>query len=135
MVRSKQQFKSWYNQYSFQFTHLPKEHCFDEYSVYLYRTRQNTSDQTISGAGQFTLFVQPMINCLLTNAGNYIQYQLSSSQVLLGITPTIIAVLGTSSEEVCFVALVGRRRLLGLLLAAASPSIYTERAFKVSKSR
>jgi hypothetical protein len=71
-----------------------------------------------------------MIKCLLDNAGSYIQYQLSSSQVLLGITPTIIAVLGTSTEEVCFVALIGRRRLLGLLLAAASPSIYTERAFK-----
>jgi hypothetical protein len=71
-----------------------------------------------------------MIKCLLDNAGSYIQYQLSSSQVLLGITPTIIAVLGTSMEEVCFVALIGRRRLLGLLLAAASPSIYTERAFK-----
>ncbi|KIN02422.1 hypothetical protein OIDMADRAFT_121140, partial [Oidiodendron maius Zn] len=50
--------------------------------------------------------------------------------VMLGITPTIIAVLGTSSEEVCFVAVIGRRRVLGFLLAAASPSIYTERAFK-----
>lgn len=49
---------------------------------------------------------------------------------MLGITPTIIAVLGTSSEEVCFVAVIGRRRVLGFLLAAASPSIYTERAFK-----
>lgn len=130
ILRSRVQFRSWFNQYSYQFNLIAKDNCTAEYSIYLYGTRQNTSDQTLTGAGQFTLFVQPMINCLLDNAGGYIQYQLSSSQVLLGITPTIIAVLGTSSEEVCFVALIGRRRLLGLLLATASPSIYTERAFK-----
>ncbi len=129
-LRSRKQFKHWFNQYSYQFSLLAKDNCTDEYSVYLYGTRHNTSDQTLSGAGKFTLFVQPMVNCLLNNAGNYLQYQMSSSQVLLGITPTIIALLGTSSEEVCFVALTGRRRLLGLLLATASPSIYTERAFK-----
>ena len=129
-LRSRHQFRSWFQQYSYQFNLIAKDNCTDEYSVYLYGTRQNTSDQTMSGAGKYTLFVQPMVNCLLSNAGSYVQYQLSSSQVLLGITPTIIAVLGASSEEVCFVALIGRRRLLGLLLAAASPSIYTERAFK-----
>lgn len=122
-LRSRHQFRSWFQQYSYQFNLIAKDNCIDEYSVYLYGTRQNTSDQTLSGAGKYTLFVQPMVNCLLSNAGSYIQYQLSSSQVLPGITPTIIAVLGASSEEASFVALIGRRRLLGLLLAAASPSI------------
>jgi hypothetical protein len=58
-----------------------------------------------------------------------VQYQLNSAQVVLGITPTIIALLGNRSEELCLMALIGRRRLLGLLLAFGSPSIYSERAF------
>ncbi|KAL9624255.1 MAG: hypothetical protein Q9160_001502 [Pyrenula sp. 1 TL-2023] len=130
ILRSKRQFRSWYSQYVYQFNIIAQDNCTDAYSIYLYGTRQNTSNPTLSGAGQFTLFVQPMIDCLLENASDYIQYQLSSSQVILGLTPTIIALLGTSSEEVCLLALIGRRRLLGFLLSVASPSIYTERAFK-----
>jgi hypothetical protein len=130
IMRSRRQFKSWYSQYVYQLKATAEQHCQAEYSIYLYGTRANTSNPTISGAGQFTLFVQPMINCILENISEYIKYQLSSSQVILGITPTIIALLGTSSEELCFLALIGRRRLLGVLIAAASPSIYTERAFK-----
>ena len=130
LLRSRRQFKTWYSQYVYQFNSFARNNCTEPYSVYLYGTRQNTSEQTLSGSGKFTLFVQPMINCLLENSSEYIKYQLSSSQVMLGITPTIIALLGASLEEVCLLALIGRRRLLGLLLAAASPSIYTERAFK-----
>lgn len=129
IFRSRNQFKAWYSQYSYQFN-IIADSCTDEYSIYLYGTRQNTTTPTLEGAGGFTLFIQPMINCLLKNASEYIKYQLATSQVLLGITPTIICLLGATSEEVCFLALVGRRRLLGLLLSAASPSIYTERAFK-----
>lgn len=130
VLRSRSQFKNWYNQYSYQFRYIARDNCTAEYSIYLYGTRQNTSNPTLSAAGDFTLFVQPMINCLLENSSEYVKYQMSTSKVLLGITPTIIALLGSSSEEVCFLALVGRRRLLGLLLAMASPSIYTQRAFK-----
>ncbi|KAI9692302.1 MAG: hypothetical protein M1822_006533 [Bathelium mastoideum] len=130
ILRSKRQFKAWYSQYAYQFRTIAQNNCTDEYSVYLYGTRKNTTIITLSGSGHFTPFIQPMLNCLLENASEYIKYQLSSSQVMLGLTPTIIALLGTSSEEVCFLALIGRRRLLGFLLAAASPSIYTERAFK-----
>lgn len=129
-LRSRQQFSAWYNQYSYQFLIIAKDNCTDAYSTYLYGTRQNTTNPTLSGAGDFTLFIQPMIDCLLDNASEYIKYQLATSQVVLGITPTIICLLGATSEEVCLLALVGKRRLLGLLLSAASPSIYTERAFK-----
>ncbi|KAF7505702.1 hypothetical protein GJ744_000551 [Endocarpon pusillum] len=130
VLRSRLQFRSWYSQYVYQFSNFAQNNCTEPYSVYLYGTRQNISQPTISGAGKFTLFVQPMINCLLENSSEYLKYQLGSSQVMLGITPTIIALLGASSEELCLLALIGRRRLLGLLLATASPSIYTERAFK-----
>jgi hypothetical protein len=130
MLRSRQQFKSWYPQYVYQLTIIARESCQDAYSIYLYGTRQNTTEVTLSGAGKYTLFVEPMINCMLENSSEYIKYQMGSTQIMLGLTPTIIALLGASSEEVCLLALIGRRRLLGLLLATASPSIYTERAFK-----
>jgi hypothetical protein len=129
IFRSRQQFKYWYKQYQYQFSTIARENCTEEYSIYLYGTRHNTSDETISGAGKFTLFVQPMIYCLLNGAGNYVQYQLNSAQVVLGITPTIIALLGNRSEELCLMTLIGRRWFLGLLLSFGSPSIYSERAF------
>ena len=130
MLRSRAQFKSWYPQYVYQLSIIMREDCQGAYSIYLYGTRHNTTEVTLSGAGRYTLFVEPMINCLLENLSEYIKYQMGSTQIMLGLTPTIIALLGASSEEVCLLALIGRRRLLGLLLATASPSIYTERAFK-----
>lgn len=130
ILRSKLQFQTWFPQYSYQFNIIAGENCSSNYSTYLYGTKQNTTTPTLSGAGSFTMFVQPMIDCLLGHSSEYIKYQFASSQVLLGITPTVICLIGATSEEVCFCALIGRRRLLGILLSAASPSIYTERAFK-----
>lgn len=130
ILRSRLQFRTWYAQYSYQFNIIAVNNCSNAYSTYLYGTHENTTTPTLSGAGAFTMFIQPMIDCLLRNSSEYIKYQFASSQVLLGITPTIICLLGATSEELCFCALIGRRRLLGILLSAASPSIYTDRAFK-----
>lgn len=130
LLRSREQFKSWYSQYSWQFSVIAKDNCTDAYWTYLHGTLENSPHTNLGGAGRYTMFIQPMIDCILEHSSEYMKYQLATSQVVLGITPTIICLLGATTEELCLVALIGRRRLLGLLLSAASPSIYTERAFK-----
>lgn len=56
----------------------------------------------------------------------------SSAQVLLGVTPTILAVLGASASELSMVSVVAQRPLLSLLLALGSPSVFVSRAFEHS---
>lgn len=55
---------------------------------------------------------------------------LQNAQILLGLTPTILAILGAGSEESATLAVVGTRPLLSLLLACGSPSVYLSRAFE-----
>ena len=55
---------------------------------------------------------------------------MSSAQVLLGVTPTILAILGSSYTELALLNIVAKRPLLSCLLALGSPSIYMSRAFE-----
>lgn len=54
---------------------------------------------------------------------------MGSSQVLLGLTPSILATLGSSSEETSVLFVIARRPLLAALLAAGSPAVFALRAF------
>jgi hypothetical protein len=55
--------------------------------------------------------------------------------VILGLTPTILALLGSSVEKNSLLAVIGRRPVLALLLAMALPSVYTSRAFEYRNPR
>ncbi|KAK0668649.1 hypothetical protein QBC41DRAFT_321470 [Cercophora samala] len=55
---------------------------------------------------------------------------MTAAQVLLGVMPTVLAVMGPSTEEMSMLANVARRPLLALMLAAGSPSVYFSRAFE-----
>ena len=55
---------------------------------------------------------------------------MSASQVLLGVTPTILSIIGPSVEESAILYIVGRRPFLAWLLALGSPSVYFSRAFE-----
>src|SRR3989442_1513997 len=57
---------------------------------------------------------------------------MSASQVLLGVTPTILSILGSSVEESSLLYVVGRRPGLAWILALGSPSVYFSRAFQYS---
>ena len=68
--------------------------------------------------------------CILNHTSDYIKSAMSSAQVLLGVTPTILAILGSSSTELAMVGIIAQRPILSLLLALGSPSIYMSRAFE-----
>ncbi|KAI1344303.1 hypothetical protein F5Y15DRAFT_366118 [Xylariaceae sp. FL0016] len=55
---------------------------------------------------------------------------MSSAQVLLGLTPTILAVLGPSTDELSVLTVVAQRPGLATLLALGSPSVHMGRAFE-----
>jgi hypothetical protein len=129
-LRSKGQFKNWYSEFGDAFASIARNNCSQQYNIYLYGTRQNTTVNDTQGSFTNIVFVEPMVMCILGNSSEFIKYALGSAQVMLGLTPTIFALLGAGSEEVCLLALIGRRRFLALLLAAASPSIYTNRAIE-----
>jgi hypothetical protein len=127
--RTRVQFKAWYPQYGFVFQQILEEDCTDQYNIYLYGQKSNTTIDWYSGADSHTEFVEPLANCILNNSSQYISFQLQTAQIILGLTPTVLAVLGASSDETATLTVVGKRPLLAFLLAAASPSLFTHRAF------
>jgi hypothetical protein len=54
---------------------------------------------------------------------------MAGAQVLLGLTPTILATLGRSTEETSTLSVTGKRPFLALFLAAGSPATAQMRAF------
>lgn len=133
--RNRQQFQRWYPQFGYVFDRILHTQCDKEFDSYLYGVDSNTTIQWDTGADDHTRYTQPVINCLLDNTSQYILYQLSSSQVILGLTPTILAILGASSDETALLVVIGKRPILSFMLALASPSVFTSRAFDYRNPR
>ena len=60
------------------------------------------------------------------------QSETGSAQVLLGLIPSMLAVLGPSTEETSLLFIIGRRPLLALCIAAGSPAVFAMRTFDYS---
>jgi hypothetical protein len=52
------------------------------------------------------------------------KFNMAGAAVLLSLTPSILAVLGPSVEEMSSLFIIARRPLLGMCLAAGAPSLY-----------
>ncbi|KAI1172064.1 hypothetical protein F4777DRAFT_563355 [Nemania sp. FL0916] len=143
------QFEDWYEQYGFVFANALRNNCTQQYELYRYGvgntfhakwvgfnepivTYSPGSNITIdfnSGGDAASAITQPLILCILNNTSDYIKSAMSSAQVLLGLTPTILALLGPSPMELSLLTIVAKRPGLALLLALACPSVYLSRAF------
>ncbi|KAM7189692.1 hypothetical protein V8F33_009940 [Rhypophila sp. PSN 637] len=124
------QFQRWFNQYGFVFEKLLARHCTGEYAHYLYDTAENATIYWDEGGDTAATLVQPVVSCLLDRMPQFIMSNMQSAQVLLGLTPTILAILGASTEESATLAVIGQRPFLSLMLACGSPSVYLSRAFE-----
>ena len=124
------QFAQWYSQYGFAFQKLLAEKCEVEYGHYLYDNPTNAIIYWEEGGGTANTLVQPVVSCLLDHMPQFIMSNMQSAQVLLGLTPTILAILGASTEESATLVVVGQRPFLSLMLALGSPSVYLSRAFE-----
>jgi hypothetical protein len=133
--RDRGQFNIWFEQYASAFKKIRIENCSSQYEIYLYGKKTNITADWPTGGDQHNLFVQPLINCMLTATSPYILWQMQTAQIILGLTPPALAILGASSDELALLGVIGERNLLTLLLMAATPSVYTSRAFDYQDHR
>ncbi|KAH7142796.1 hypothetical protein B0J13DRAFT_50892 [Dactylonectria estremocensis] len=130
---STEQFKNWYPQYGWIFNKIRQVNCTVEYDNYLTGVKDHSKINWLAGGGRYTALTQPLIDCILLHTSEYLKVSMTSAQVLLGVMPTIVALLGPSRDEIAMLANVGRRPLLALGLAFGSPSAYFSRAFEYSE--
>ena len=124
------QFQHWYKQYGYVFEAILHNNCSAEYKQYQSGIRDESTIDWMGGGAESSALTQPVIACILSNTGEYIKSQLSTAQVLLGVAPTILAILGPRSDEMSTLFWIGRRPLLFFVLAFGSPSLYFGRAFE-----
>jgi hypothetical protein len=55
---------------------------------------------------------------------------MASAGVLLGLTPTILAAVGSSTDETAVLFTLSKRPLLAIFLAGGSPAVFPMRSFE-----
>lgn len=78
---------------------------------------------------------QPVVNSMLNNISEYLKSTTTSAQVLLGVMPSVLALLGPSHDEISMLSNIGRRPMLAMSLALACPSAYFRRAFEYAEPK
>ncbi|KAH7274915.1 hypothetical protein MRS44_006838 [Fusarium solani] len=129
---STRQFKHWYPQYKHIWSNITKTYCAEEYKKYTTGFKNHSEIDWMAGGGIYTALTQPVIECILENTSEFLKGSTTGAQILLGVMPTIVALLGPSHDEIAMLSNVGRRPLLAAGLALASPSAYFSRAFEYS---
>jgi hypothetical protein len=72
----------------------------------------------------------PVVACILSNVDETIKANMASASVVLGLTPTILSILGSSTADISLLSIIGNRPLLVFLLAAGSPAVSPTTPFK-----
>jgi hypothetical protein len=129
------QFKHWYPEFGFIFSHILATNCTAPYATYLLAQKHPIAaddPDRYTGLGQTNQLAQPVVKCILDSTSSFVMANMGSAQVLLGLTPTILATLGPSSEETSMLFVIARRPVLAVLLAAGSPAVFATRSFEVT---
>lgn len=96
-----------------------KDNCSTEYDIYLHGQPRSDFKQWLNDY---------VTNCILDNASETMKMNMQAAAVLLGLTPTILSLVGSSTAETSILAL--RRPVLAFLLGAGSPSVNPLRSFE-----
>ena len=127
---SRSQFRKWYPEFNLTFEEIVRLNCTAEYDLYLHAEKNLSNIDNFSGGDWTNQLAQPVVACILRFTPEFIKANIGSAQVLLGLTPSMLAVLGPSTEETSLLSVVGRRPLLAILIAAGSPAVFPMRAFE-----
>ena len=135
-VTSTGQFQSWYPEYKHIFQRILRENCSDEYAYYLAGQPNSTrfEQDKRDGGVETSQLAFPPASCILNNLSEWVKFNMASAAVLLGLTPSILAALGPSVEEVTSLFILARRPLLGMCLAAGAPSLFSFRTVDYHKT-
>ncbi|KAI1750624.1 hypothetical protein F4782DRAFT_508978 [Xylaria castorea] len=123
------QFRHFYPQHGDKYDYILHHNCSQQFANYLTGRPQDFEIDWLGGGGAASVIVEPVVKCLLDNVSEYIKAAASSAQVILGVTPPLLATLGASTDELAMLSVVGRRPLLSLLISFGNPSVYMERVF------
>ncbi|KAM0426399.1 hypothetical protein ACHAPT_008445 [Fusarium lateritium] len=121
-----EQFKDWYPEWGFIFARIVEVECQKEYQLYLTNTTRGTGWSDAAewlGAGPWSASVVPLVNCIVRHSSEYQKSGMASANVFLGLTPAILASLGSTVDETSLIYIFGRRPFLALCLSAGSPGV------------
>jgi len=126
------QFKDWYPEFGHVFDRILHKNCSVEYNTYLTgNINQTLIDRyRYVGADKDNVLAQSVSNCILEATSEFIKSNMAGAGVLLGLTPTILAAVGSSADETAMLFDLSRRPLLAILLAAGSPAVFPLRSFE-----
>ncbi|KAL2205791.1 hypothetical protein CC79DRAFT_1369243 [Sarocladium strictum] len=124
------QFKKWYLQYEDSFSSILHDTCQEPYQIYLSRLVNKTRIDWRGGADDKIALQQPVLECMLAHTSEYIKTSMASAQVLLGLTPTILAFMSPSAQEIALLSNIAERPVLGFMLSLCSPTTHLARLFE-----
>jgi hypothetical protein len=127
-----EKFQLWYPEFGFIFDTILHTNCTAEYAVYLAgkKSAEYVNIYQFTGAVWTNQLAEPVVNCILTSTSPYVQASMASAGVLLGLTPTILAAVGSSTDETAMLFILSKRPLLAVFLAGGSPAVFPMRSFK-----
>jgi hypothetical protein len=127
-----EKFQLWYPEFGFIFETILHANCTAEYAGYLAGVKSPKYVQIyrFTGAGWTNQLAEPVVNCILTSTSSFVQASMASAGVLLGLTPTILAAVGSSADETAMLFILSKRPLLAVFLAGGSPAVFPMRSFE-----
>jgi hypothetical protein len=115
---AKVHFKHWYPQLGNIFESIMEKDCQKAYHEYL---------TGVTPKDYLSKTITPVIDCLLGNLNETRKAGMAAAAVLLGLLPTTLGLVGSTTTEVGLIAL--RRPFLAFLLAAGAPAVSPIRTF------
>ena len=109
-------FQHWFPDVEAELSHIVANNCSTEFQEYL--------DERIVNYGVHCV---KTFNCIVNCCTEYTKANMASAAVLLGLTPAILAALGSSTSELS--RLAARRPVLALLMVLGSPAANPIRTF------
>lgn len=111
-------YQHWFPQWRVTFTRILQDNCMAPYQDYLtHGAYADRYDRTIA-----------VTDCILDNMRESEKMGMQAAAVLLGLTPTILGLVGSSTAETSILSL--RRPVLSLILSVGSPSVHPLRSFE-----
>ena len=131
------QFASWYPYYGIMLQTIVSQNCSLEYQTYLVGNLTEAAVLEHWTPSEYQWFPaewsnfasEPVTNCILNALPESVKNNMNTAAVLLGLLPTILYTLSSTTAETALLSLVARRPLLTLLLSAGSPAAAPLRPF------
>jgi hypothetical protein len=123
-------FQEWYPTYGFIFDRIIKDNCTRQYDAYIIGKHNDSDIDWYGGGDSHNQLAQPVVGCILDHCPEFIKVNMAAAGVLLGLTPFVLASLGSSAAETSLLFVIGRRPLLALGLIVGSPAVFPARAFE-----